>query len=527
MLRSLRQPVFLASVAVILALVFAGASAPRAFQAQASAALGWVTTHFGWFYLASVFGFVVVLVYLAFSKYGEIRLGEPDSTPEFGYISWIAMLLAAGFGVGLVFYGVAEPMTHYLKPPYGVMEGATPAAARFAIQYSFFNWGVSQWAGFAIVGLIIGFYQFRRGKPGLVSTVLEPVTRRLGGSPALAGALDVFAVVATVMGVATSLGLGVLQINGGLSFLVGVPQGFVWQTLILAVMFVAYMSSAATGLAKGIRILSNINLGLAVALMIYVLAVGPTLTILATIVQGIGDYLQNFFVMSLRASPFDGSTWGREWTIFYWAWVIAWSPFVGSFVARISRGRTIKEYVFGVLVMPPLLACLWIGVFGGAALHLELTRQVGLAAAVEANITTALFRLFELLPLSTLLSVIGVALIFIFLITSADSASYIVAQMTDRGSIDPPLVKRLTWGGLIAGICLTLIATGGLQGLQAGAVLSALPFTFILYAMVWTLLRALAADRAAALAALYEHHEIPVGATVAEAQRLTDENGTG
>src|SRR5690606_682030 len=217
----------------------------------------------------------------------------------------------------------------------------------------------------------------------------------------------------------------------------------------------------------------------------------------------------------------DDTDWGSRWTIFYWAWVIAWSPFVGAFVARISRGRTIREYIIGVLIMPPLIACLWMGVFGGAGLHLELTQNIGLAAAVEDNITTALFRLFDLLPLSMLLSLMGMTLIFIFLITSADSASYIVAQMTDRGSLNPPLIKRLIWGALIAAICLTLIATGGLQGLQAGAIMAALPFTFVLYAMVWMLFRELAADRQAALEELYEEHgEIPVAATIEEAREL-------
>lgn len=521
--RSLMQPVFLIAVACVLALVIAGAAAPVAFGAWANAGLRWTTTHFGWFYLASVFGFVVVLVYLAFSKYGDIRLGSPDSRPDYSSFSWIAMLLAAGFGVGLVFYGMAEPVSHFLKPPYGVMAGGTPEAARLAIQYSFFNWGIHQWAAFSVVGLVIGYHQFRRNEPGLVSAVLMPRMKGVPGATGFGHAFDVLAVVATVMGVATSLGLGVLQLNGGLNFLFGVPEDTLWQAMILAAMFAAYMASTAAGLDRGIKTLSNLNLGLAVALMAYVLAVGPTLAILETIVQGMGDYLQNIFAMSLRAGPFDDSEWASEWTIFYWAWVIAWSPFVGTFVARISHGRTIREYIIGVLVMPPLIACLWIGVFGGAALHLELQQGAGLAAATEQNITTALFKLFDLLPLSPLLYGAGLSLIFIFLITSADSASYIVAQLTDRGSIDPPLAKRLTWGSLIAAICLTLIATGGLRGLQAAAVLAALPFTFLLYAMIWALFRELASDRLTALEELYEKHDkTPVGASIEEARRLTD-----
>ncbi len=521
--QTFRQPVFLVSGAIILAFVLIGAAFPEGFKTGADAALAWVTTYFGWFYLLSVFGFVGVLVYLAFSKYGEVRIGPPDSRPDYSFFSWVAMLLAAGFGVGLVFYGLAEPMTFFAKPPYGDMEGGTEAAARYAIQYAFFDWGVHQWAAFSIVGLIIGYFQFRKGEAGLVSTTLEHATSRAPAAKGLGTAFDIFAVVATVIGVATSLGLGVLQINGGLNYVFGLPEGFLWQFVILAVMFGAYMMSAASGLDKGIKILSNINLTLAIALMLFVLVFGPTLTILNTLVQGLGDYLQHFFEMSLRTDAFAGSDWAGTWTVFYWAWVIAWSPFVGTFVARISRGRTIREYVLGVLVMPPLLACLWIGVYGGAGLHFDLANGAGLAQQTQDNITTAVFHFFDLLPLTTVLNVLTICLIFIFLITSADSASYIVAQMTDKGSIDPPLAKRLTWGGLIAAICLTLIAAGGLKGLQSAAVLAALPFTFILYGMVYTLFRELKLDRETMLQELYEAHDgTPVGATVHEARKLSD-----
>ena len=525
MLKPFRQAVFLVSASAVLAFVLVGALMPEDFKAGADAALGWITTHFGWFYLLSVFGFVLILVYLAFSKYGEMRIGPPDSTPDYSFFSWVAMLLAAGFGVGLVFYGLAEPMNHYLNPPYDDMAGGSEASARYAMQYAFFNWGVHQWAAFSIVGLIIGYFQFRKNEAGLVSTVLSHVTSRLPASERLGNAFDIFAVVATVVGVATSLGLGVLQINGGLNYVLGLPEGFLWQAVILGVMFLAYMISAASGLDKGIKILSNINLGIAISLMLYILVFGPTLAILDTLVQGLGDYLQHFVEMSLRTDAFVGSDWASSWTVFYWAWVIAWSPFVGTFVARISRGRTIRQYVFGVLVMPPLLACLWIGIYGGAGLHFELTENAGLAQAATDNIATAVFHFFELLPLSTVLNVLTTCLIFIFLITSADSASYIVAQMTDKGSINPPLAKRLAWGGLIAAICLTLIATGGLQGLQSAAVLAALPFTLVLYAMVYTLLRELRLDRQAILQELYDKHDqTPIGATAYEARRV-GENG--
>ncbi|RUR27645.1 BCCT family transporter [Vreelandella nanhaiensis] len=519
------KSVFIASTVVIFSLVVVGAAFPEGFGNAAEAALETVTRLFGWFYLFSVFGFVVFLFGLACSKYGKVRLGPQDSTPNYSFFSWVSMLLAAGFGVGLVFYGMAEPMTHYIEPPYGDVTAETEAAARYAIQYSYFNWGIHQWAAFSVVGLIIAYFQFRKGQAGLVSSVLSSVTAKNPRIRPYASWLDVFAVVATVMGVATSLGLGVLQMNGGLNAVFGLPENGFWQFIILLVMFCAYMLSTWSGLDKGIKRLSNLNMALCIGLMLYVLVTGPTIAILETITLGIGDYLQNFIGMSLRISPYSDNEWASSWTIFYWAWVIAWSPFVGTFVARVSRGRTIKEYVFGVLLVPPLLACLWIGVFGGAALNMELNGDnVGLAAATQDNITVALFEMFELMPFSGVLSVVAMILIFIFLVTSADSASYIVAQMTDNGSINPPLYKRIIWGVLIAAICLTLIVAGGLSGLQSAAVLSALPFTFILYMMVIVLVRELRADRKAMLTQLYRRHgETPVGADAFEAEQMGEE----
>ncbi|WP_158773486.1 BCCT family transporter [Cobetia sp. L2A1] len=517
--------VFSASVIIILTLVALGAGFPERFAELAGQALSTVTSMFGWFYLISVFGFIIFLVSLALSKYGKIRLGPQDSRPSYSFFSWVSMLLAAGFGVGLVFYGMAEPMQHYLKPPFGDMPGETPESARYAIQYAFFNWGIHQWAAFSLVGLIIAYFQFRKGQAGLVSSVLSSVTAKHPKARRYAPALDVFAVVATVMGVATSLGLGVLQMNGGLHFVFGVEENWQWQFIIMGVMFCAYMASTWSGLDKGIKRLSNLNMVICIGLMLYVLVTGPTLDILKTITMGIGDYLQNFIGMSLRMAPYDHNDWNSSWTVFYWAWVIAWSPFVGTFVARVSRGRTIKEYVVGVLIVPPLLACLWIGVFGGAALHMELANDVGLAAATDANITSALFEMFDLMPYSGVLSVVAISLIFIFLVTSADSASYIVAQMTDGGSVNPPLYKRVVWGVLIAAICLTLISTGGLKGLQSAAVLSALPFTFIIYGMVVVLVKELRADRRQMLSQLYRRHgETPVGADVFEADTLAEED---
>ncbi|MES1927010.1 choline/carnitine/betaine transport [Salinisphaera sp. T31B1] len=510
-----------------MALVIVGASMPEAFGNFANAALERVSHYFGWLYLLSVFGFVIFLVGLAFSRYGKIRLGDPYSEPEYSFFSWVSMLLAAGFGVGLVFYGLAEPVLHYLHPPYNDMPGETAESARYAIQYSFFHWGVSQWAGFSIVGLIIAYFQFRKKSSGLVSTVLEPMTNKLpkAARQPTSDALNIFAVVATVMGVATSLGLGVLQINGGLNQMFGVPDSTMWKFIILGVMCACYTMSSYSGLDKGIQYLSNINMALCLGLMGWVLCTGPTIFILNTIVVGVGDYIENFIAMSLRMNPFEdtGENWISTWTVFYWAWVIAWSPFVGTFVARISKGRTIREYVMGVLIVPPLLACGFIGVFGGAALHMELFGDAGgtLTSAVDDNITSALFTFFEMMPFTNVLSILAMCLIFVFLVTSADSASYIVAQMTDEGSLEPPLYKRLSWGLLISAICLTLIVAGGLKGLQTGSLLAALPFVFILYCMIFVLCGELRADRRQMLLDLHQKYESkPVGADAFEARDI-------
>lgn len=519
-----KDRVFRLSALIIIALVAVGASFPEAFGDAASAALGKVTHYFGWFYLLAVFAFVIFLIGLAVSKYGKVRLGPQDSTPTYDTFSWISMLLAAGFGVGLVFYGMAEPMTHFAVPPYGAVEAESVEAARYAIQMSYFNWGVHQWAAFSLVGLIIAYFQFRKDQAGLVSSVLSSMTAKRPAIRPYTDWLDIFAVVATVMGVATSLGLGVLQMNGGLNAVFGLPENGWWQAIILSVMFLAYMASTWSGLDKGIKRLSNLNMALCIAMMLYVLFTGPTVKILETITLGLGDYLQNFMGMSLTMSPYNDDPWASQWTIFYWAWVIAWSPFVGTFVARVSRGRTIREYVLGVLVVPPLLACLWIGVFGGAALHMELGGDAGLAAATQSNITVALFEMFDLMPFSTLLSVVAMLLIFIFLVTSADSASFIVAQMTDNGSIAPPLYKRVCWGLLIAAICLTLIVAGGLKGLQSASVMAALPFSFILFGMMFVLVKELQTDRRNMLSQLYRQHgETPVGADPFEAGNMAEE----
>ncbi|WP_026045703.1 BCCT family transporter [Paenisporosarcina sp. TG-14] len=476
-----KNPVFTISSAVIFVLVILGATIPAKFDSVAKSLFSITTVNFGWFYLLAVFIIIIFLIGLAISKYGTIRLGGDDERPEFPFFTWIAMLFSAGFGVGLVFWGVAEPMSHFFASPLSGAEAQTEQAARIAMGYSFFHWGVSQWSVFAIVGLVMGFIQYRKKKNGLVSTALEPIT---GTNSSVKVGIDSFAVIATVMGIATSLGLGILQINGGLDAVFNTGTSFSVQLIIILVIFVAYMISSSTGLNKGIRYLSNLNLGIALILMAFVFIAGPTVFILETFTLAIGDYFTNFIQYSLRLQPYQQGTWVRDWTIFYWAWAIAWSPFVGAFVARVSRGRTIREFIVGVMVIPPAIACLWIAVFGGTALWNDLNKQTGIAEAVNADLTSALFQTYMHLPLTTILSVLSIILIFTFLVTSADSATYILASMTTNGSLLPPIFAKLVWGFLMSAIAGVLLFAGGLEALQTASLISALPFTVLLLLLI-------------------------------------------
>ncbi|WP_028608536.1 BCCT family transporter [Paenibacillus harenae] len=472
-----KNPVFSISAVIILLLVLLGAVIPEQFGLVSSRLFDFSTVNFGWFYLFAVFIIIIFLVGLAISKYGAIRLGGENERPEFSFFSWIGMLFSAGFGAGLVFWGVAEPMSHFFSTPFVRVEAQTEEAARIAMGYSFFHWGVSQWSVFAIVGLVVGFLQFRKQKNGLISTALEPVT---GSNPVVKNTIDTFSVIATVMGIATSIGLGVLQMNGGLHAVFGMGNSIVTQLVIIFIIFVAYMLSSTTGLNKGIRYLSNLNLGLAIVFLVFVLITGPTVFILETFILAIGDYFTNFISYSLRLQPYQGGTWVRDWTIFYWAWAIAWSPYVGTFVARVSRGRTIREYVMGVMIIPPAIACLWIAAFGGTALWNDLNKDAGIAAAVNADITSALFRTFEHLPLTNLLSFLSILLILTFLVTSADSATYILSSMTTFGTLQPPQAAKVVWGILMSAIAGVLLYAGGLEALQTASLIAALPFTSLL-----------------------------------------------
>lgn len=480
------------SVAIIVAFVAWGLISPEGLGAVTSSAVSWTTTNFGWYYLLAVLAFLLFCGYLALSRYGSVKLGRDDEEPEFTTLSWFAMLFSAGMGIGLVFWGVAEPISHFLKPPGGLTPESAEAA-RAALKYSFFHWGLHPWAIYSVVALSIAYFSFRKGEPTLISRTFRPLLGNRVEGP-IGQIIDVLAIIATVFGVAASLGFGAVQINSGLNSAFGLSIGTGPQLAIIAVVTVLFMLSANTGLNKGIQLLSNTNVILAGLLMAAVFVLGPTVFLLDTFTTSVGGYVQDLINLSTRLTPFTGDTWVGGWTIFYWAWWIAWAPFVGLFIARVSRGRTIKEFISGVLLVPSLVSFMWFTVFGGSAIKQELSGDVAIAQATQKDVSTALFALFDTLPLGGGLAILATLLISSFFITSADSATYVLGMQSSRGDSNPSNPVKLTWGILQALIAVALLLSGGLSGLQSASVLAALPFSAIMLGMCWSLYRALSQE---------------------------------
>lgn len=479
------------SSSLILVVVAWGIFAPMSLAAIFERLLAFITINFGWLYLWTVLGLVIVAGGLAFSRYGNLKLGTEDEEPEFSLHSWFAMLFAAGMGIGLVFWGVAEPISHFVTPPPGIAP-RTPEAANAAMRYSFFHWGFHPWAVYSVVALAIAFFSFRRGKPALVSAATEELPWKW--APRLSVGVNVLAIIATAFGVAASLGIGALQINSGLNAVFGLPIGIPSQLAIIALTTALFLISAVSGVTRGIKWLSNINLGLAFLLMATIFVSGPTITIIDTFTTTLGTYVSDFVRMSLRTTPFRESGWVGDWTVFYWAWWIAWSPFVGLFIARVSRGRTIREFIAGTVFAPTLAGIAWFSVFGGTALHLEIWQSVPLSEAVKADVSTALFVMFDALPFGTIMSVVATVLVLIFFVTSGDSATLVLGMMSTGGDHDPSARIKVIWGLLVAGIATSLLLTGGIKAVQTATIVFALPFALVIILMVISLWRAVRQD---------------------------------
>ncbi|MFI9651377.1 BCCT family transporter [Guyparkeria halopsychrophila] len=480
--------VFYFSVVIIAAFVTVAALYPTDVERIANQVLDYTANRMGWMYLLATSGFVIFILFLGFSKFGNVRLGPDDEPPEFSYKSWLAMIFSGGMGVGLVFWGVAEPMMHFNEPPLGIAEPRSVEAAQTGMRYAFFHWGLHQWANFALVGLAIAYIRFRHNARGLISETFRPILgSRVDGGWGVG--IDTLAVVSTIFGVATTLGLGALQINSGIARFEGVEYGTNTQMMIIAGLGVLFTLSAMTPLKYGIRYLSNLNMLLAIGLFAYVILFGPTAFIFQEFTQTMGEYLGNIVQMSLVTTPYSSEHWVEQWTMFYWAWGLSWAPFVGSFIARISRGRTIREFVLGVMVVPVGLSMLWFAAFGGSAIYMELYEAAGIADAVAREVPAGLYTTLEQLPWGTYAGLLAITLVSVFVITSADSATFVLGMFTSKGILNPTRFVRVLWGMLQLSMAVVLLLSGGLEGLRTVSIVAAFPFMLLMILMAFALHR--------------------------------------
>jgi choline/glycine/proline betaine transport protein len=455
----------------------------------------WIVHYVGWFYSFAVAVFVVFVLYLAMSRFGHTKLGPDDSEPEFSFATWFAMLFSAGMGIGLMFYGVAEPVLHYASPPIG--EGSTVESAREALSITLFHWGLHAWAIYIVVGLSIAYFSFRHGLPLTIRSALYPIIGKHYDGP-IGHAVDVLAVFGTMFGVATSLGLGVMQVNAGLNFLFGTPINLSVQFILIAAITAAATASVVSGLGRGIRRLSELNILLALALLVYMFVAGPTAFLFQAVMQNAGNYLGSIVTRTFNLYAYQPNDWVGGWTLFYWGWWISWAPFVGMFIARVSRGRTVREFVFGVLAVPTIVTCLWFTAFGNTAIEIDMATGGAIASAVGDNVATALFVFFEQMPLSSAVSLVATVLVVTFFVTSSDSGSLVIDMITSGGRANPPLWTRIFWAlaeGVVAAI---LLAAGGLVALQTAAIASGFPFAIIMLFVCFGLMRGLQIEAGAA-----------------------------
>ncbi|KGX91341.1 glycine/betaine ABC transporter permease [Pontibacillus halophilus JSM 076056 = DSM 19796] len=473
--------VFWYSVTICALFVLIGAVAPNQLETWSSTATTFISDKFGWYYLILFVLIFFFCVFITFSRFGKIRLGKEGERPEFNLPTWFAMLFSAGMGMGMVFWTTSEPISHAFKQSPNAPLGSD-MAIKESMQYSFFHWGVSAWAVYGIVALVLAYFKFHKGYPGLVSATLTPIfgERAMQGLPGKL--IDTLAIVATVFGVAATLGFGSAQINEGLSFVFNTPATFTVQLLVLFISTVLFIISAYSGVHKGIKYLSNINMGLGFVLLIMLFIAGPTLYILNMFTNTLGNYITNFFDMSFRIAPLneENRSWINSWTIFYWAWWISWSPFVGIFIARISRGRTLREFMLGVLLVPSIICFIFFAVFGVSAINLE---QNGIAQISQYALETATFGMLEYYPLGTIMSFITIIVIAIFFITSADSATFVLGMLSSSGSIEPSSFVKIVWGIMLSSMAGIIVYFGGTQGLQNLLIISALPFSVVVLLM--------------------------------------------
>ena len=476
--------VMIVSLVLCAAIAIWGVVDPDSMTGSAQWLVNYSLTALDWYFLALCTAFLVIMAAMAFSKYGEIKLGDDDDEPEFSTGSWVAMLFAAGMGSGLLFWGVAEPIYHFATPPVG--EAETAMAARNAMVITNFHWGLHAWSIYGCCALVIAYFTFRLKLPSMVSTPILVGFKNVFGKRTLkqvGNTADILAVIAVIFGLAGSLAMGTLMVRSGMHAVFDTSQDVTMSMIIIAVMTVCFLLSACTGVDKGIKILSNINMVVAILILLVVLFGGPTAYLFQSFIYAIGDYLIQLIPMSFKTyayTPAGSWNWFHGWTLTYLIWWLAWGPFVGIFIARISRGRTIREFVIFVVGVPTIVSMLWFAAFGGAAIHIEMFGAGGITEKVFADVAGALFAFFEYFPGTTLLNFLAVCLIFIFLVTSADSGTFVISMMTSKGNLNPDTKLKLTWGLIITGITVATIVTESVKVAKAMAITGAIPFTFII-----------------------------------------------
>ncbi|MGZ1490091.1 BCCT family transporter [Brevibacterium sediminis] len=485
--------VFLWSVGFVIAFVLWAALSPESLGAIMTSAMNTVSSGIGWIYLVVPFAAIVMLVWFAASRFGRIRLGAEDSRPEYSTMSWLAMILAAVMGIGLVSYGVAEPMSHFMVPPHGLAEPETMNAAVRAMQFSYLDWGFQAWAIFGVFGLAIGYSTHRKGRPALVSTMLRPVLGRFVDGW-VGNFIDILTIIATLFGTTTSLGLGASQIGEGLNTVFGIDSTIVLQIIVIAVLTLLFTGSALTGVSRGIKYISQITLSMATILGLFVFITGPSGFVSNLFVRSIGSFAGDFLQLSfLTPSSAEDSDWMLSWTYFMMAWWLSWSAFVGIFLAKISKGRTIRQFVAGVLLVPSAVFFLWFTVMGGSAIKLDMD-GASIGQATQKNMDTAFFSLLDQLPISLLSSIFTILMVILFFVSSADSNTFVLSSLSSRGSFEPRRPVIATWGVLTGACAVVLLLLGGLQALQQAAMLSAVPFTVIVIVLGIALIKELRND---------------------------------
>jgi choline/glycine/proline betaine transport protein len=480
---------FFGSAVISLGLILFATVAPATASSVFETANKWIVEEAGWLYMLAVAGFVIFLLCLAISPLGKIKLGPDDSSPDYSYGTWVAMLFSAGMGIGIVFFGVAEPITHFSTPPDA--PARTPQAARDAMEITFFHWGIHAWAIYAVIGLSLAYFGYRRGEPLVIRSAFRPLLGDRVNGP-IGDMIDIFAVVGTLAGLATSLGLGVAQLNATGAYLFGLEQNITTQIILIGIVTILATITVATGLDNGIRRLSEMILVVSFILMGLILAVGPTRFLLQAFVENIGLYLNGFVSRTFHIYAYEPTDWVGTWTLFYWGWWISWSPFVGMFIARISRGRTIRQFLLGVLFAPAGFSFIWFTIFGDVAIWLDLNAANGeLSRTVAENMPIALFTVFEYLPWSGLLAWITGLLVAVYFITASDAGALVIAMITSRGDEEPVLWLRVFWALVCGGVAACLLLAGGLDAVQMAAVIAALPLVIVMILMCYGVWKAL------------------------------------